>query len=116
MNVSRLVKKAKRGSKDALVQLIMQDSYPKELQILSITKQNDYTELTIRSEADVIYVKVTLQTTKGSVPLQTTKGFYDDGSSTRTLLFETTDEAIKLMIENMYFFDQQNDRINIPIN
>ncbi|WP_274307810.1 hypothetical protein [Solibacillus daqui] len=36
---------------------------PKELQILSISKQNDYTELTIRSEADVIYDKVTLQTT-----------------------------------------------------
>ncbi|WP_274307811.1 hypothetical protein [Solibacillus daqui] len=46
--------------------------------------------------------------------MQTTKGFYDDGSSTRTLLFETTDEAIKLMIENMYFLDQQDDTINIP--
>lgn len=89
---------------------------PKELQILNITKQNDYTELTIRSEADVIYDKVTLQTTKGTVPLQTTKGFYDDGNSTRTLLFETTDEAIKLMIENMYFLEQQNDTINIPLN
>lgn len=87
---------------------------PKNLEILNIDINDDATEIRIRSEQDVIFDEVSLQTSSGNVPLQTTKDFQEsEGSFTRTLLFPTTDKVTELRIKNMYFIEAQNKTITI---
>jgi hypothetical protein len=92
----------------------------KQLWIDPLTRTSQGIELTIATDEDVMLDQVSVVTTEGITPLETTLNqtyMEQDGQSlkVRTLWFETNEQPEELLIEGMHYMKRYGHVIEIPI-